>query len=104
VLTPTEFPPLDATVIIKALAVGLDLSTLPLTSNLKPARVHIAQPYAITNPIWIDVDGNGWTPPRPPLPASPKARSTYTGLPPDTAPEPAPDVRARFDALPELSP
>ena len=33
VLSPTEFPPLDATVLIKALAVGLDLSALPLTSN-----------------------------------------------------------------------
>jgi hypothetical protein len=92
VLSPTEFPPLDATVIIKALSVGLDLSTLPLTSNLRPARIHISQPYAITNPIWIDIDGNGWTPPRPPLPGK---------LAPAAPP---PDVRAQFDALPEVSP
>ena len=91
VLTPTEFPPLDATVVIKALSIGLDLSALPLTSKLRPARVHTSTPYAITNPIWIDVDGNGFTPPKPPLPARPAG-----GAPPD--------IRARFDALPEVSP
>jgi hypothetical protein len=90
-LTPTEFPPLDATVLIKALAVGLDLSALPLTSSLRPSRIHIQTPYAITNPIWIDVDGNGWTPPKPPLGRTfaPAGRS--------------PDVRAQFEALPEIS-
>jgi len=91
-LTPTEYPPVDATVVIKALAVGLDLSTLPLTSNLKPNRIHIQTPQAITNPIWIDVDGNGWTPPKPPL----VRRRAPAG--------PAPDVRAQFEALPEISP
>ncbi|HEX2691822.1 MAG TPA: CehA/McbA family metallohydrolase [Kofleriaceae bacterium] len=91
-LTPTEFPPLDATVMIKALSVGLDLSALPLTGNLKPPRVHVSTPYAITNPIWIDVDGNGWTPPKPPLP-----RTRASAAPP-------PDVRAQFDALPEITP
>jgi hypothetical protein len=91
-LTPTEFPPLDATVMIKALSVGLDLSALPLTGNLKPPRVHVSTPYAITNPIWIDVDGNGWTPPMPPLP-----RTRASAAPP-------PDVRAQFDALPEITP
>ena len=90
-LTPTEFPPLDATVIIKALSVGLDLSTLPLTSKLRPSHTHIQTPYAITNPIWIDVDGDGWTPPKPPLSRKPAAAA------------PPPDVRARFDALPEVS-
>ena len=55
-------------------------------------QIHITTPYAITNPIWIDVDGNGWTPPRPPLP------------PPGGSARPSPDVRAQFDALPEVSP
>ena len=91
VVSAIEFPPLDATVIIKALAVGLDLSALPLTSKLAPSHVHTSTPYAITNPIWIDVDGNGWTPPKPPLGRLPAAAG------------PAPDVRARFDALPQVS-
>jgi hypothetical protein len=90
VLTPTELPPLDASVIINALSVGLDLSSLPLVSKLKPSRVHTQTPYAITNPIWVDVDGNGWTPPKPPLARTPASVA------------PAPDVRARFEALPDV--
>ncbi|MBX3159409.1 MAG: CehA/McbA family metallohydrolase [Deltaproteobacteria bacterium] len=93
VLTPTELPPLDATVVIQALSIGLDLGSLPIASNLKPQRTHISTPYAITNPIWIDVDGNGWTPPKPPLPKKTAAR-----------PAALPDIRAQFDALPEVSP
>jgi hypothetical protein len=95
VLTPTEFPPLDATIIIGALASGingLDLSTLPIANPIKPVRVHPSTPYAITNPIWIDIDGNGWTAPKPPLPMTRKAPPTR------------PDVRSQFDALPEVSP
>jgi Carboxypeptidase regulatory-like domain len=92
VLTPTEFPPLDATVIIQALSIGLDLSALPLTAALKPVRTHFSTPYAITNPIWIDIDGNGWTPPKMALPKR---------LPPRGR---LPDVRAQFDSLPEISP
>jgi len=91
VVSPVELPPLDATVLIKALSHGLDLSALPLTSSLKPSSVHIVTPYAITNPIWIDVDGNGWTAPKPSLPRR------------VAPPAPPPDVRARFAALPEIS-
>jgi hypothetical protein len=94
VLSPTEFPPLDATVIIQALSVGLDLSTLPIASSLKPNRVHQSTPYAITNPIWIDIDGNGWTPPKSPLPMKRKSPDKPAALP---------DVRSQFDALPEVS-
>jgi predicted GNAT family acetyltransferase len=90
VISPVEFPPLDATIILGALSAGLDLSALPITSNLKPQRIHTATPYAITNPIWIDRDGNGWTPPKP-------------ALPKQFAPQGSrPDVRAQFDALPEV--
>ncbi|HEX5060444.1 MAG TPA: CehA/McbA family metallohydrolase [Kofleriaceae bacterium] len=92
VISAVEFPPLDATIILGALSAGLDLSALPITSALKPQRLHTATPYAITNPIWIDRDGNGWTPPKPPLP-----KKLVT-------PGSRPDVRAQFDALPEVSP
>ncbi len=87
VLTPTEFPPLDLSAVIASLGVGLDLSALPLASKLKPEAVHPQRPYAITNPIWIDVDGNGWTPPKSPLLRRP------------AEPRPRPDVRAQFEAL-----
>ncbi len=93
VISPVEFPPLDATIIINALSAGFDLSTLPIASALKPQRIHTATPYAITNPIWIDRDGSGWTPPK--------------GALPQAAPNPPglrPDVRDQFEALPEISP
>jgi len=92
VSTPVELPPLDATVIIQALSAGLDLSSLPVTAKLKPDQLHTSTPYAITNPIWVDVDGNGWRAPKQALPRiAPPSRSR-------------PDVRDAFDALPELSP
>ncbi len=92
VVSPTEFPPLDATVIIQALSVGLDLSTLPLASKLKPERVHTITPFAMTNPIWIDIEGNGWTPPKPALPKLAPPRG------------PLPDVRDQFRAAPQAAP
>jgi hypothetical protein len=92
VVSAVEYPPLDATVIITALSAGLDLSALPIASNLKPGVVHQTLPFAITNPIWIDIDGNGWTAPKAALPrvAGPA--------------QPRPDVRSQFDALPEFTP
>ncbi len=87
VLTATEFPPIDVGVVISALGAGLDLSALPAQSNLKPANTHTQKPFAITNPIWIDVAGDGWTPPRPPLP-----QRTF-------APRARPDVRTQFEQL-----
>ena len=92
VISPVEFPPLDATIILGALSAGFDLSTLPVTAKLRPNRIHTATPYAITNPIWIDRAGDGFTPPKPPLPQR-------------VAPaKKLPDVRAQFDALPEVTP
>ncbi|MEO8842885.1 MAG: CehA/McbA family metallohydrolase [Kofleriaceae bacterium] len=91
--SPTEFPPLDVGAIITSLSSGLNLSSLPLTSPLKPRQLHYSTPYAITNPIWIDSNGDGqWTPPKPPFATKQAPRGA------------APDVRAQFDALPEFSP
>jgi len=91
--SPTEFPPLDISSIITALAAGLDLSSLPFASKLKPLQLHYSKPYAITNPIWIDTNSDGqFTPPKPPF-ATRKAPVVTTH----------PDVRAQFDSLPEVS-
>jgi hypothetical protein len=98
VVSPTELPPLDATVIINALTaggsgLGFDLSQLPIASKLKPERLHQTTPYAITNPIWIDTDGNGWTPPKAPFSSRVKPVS-----------EARPDVRQQFEKLQEIAP
>jgi hypothetical protein len=88
IVAPVEVPGLDASILIKALSSGLDLGALPLTAKLKPADTHSVYPYAITNPIWIDVDGGGWKSPKPPL------RSVASGgRPAATA---APSVRDQF--------
>ncbi|HEX4451112.1 MAG TPA: CehA/McbA family metallohydrolase [Kofleriaceae bacterium] len=88
----TEFPPLDVSVIIGALATGIDLSSLPIAAKLKPPPLHYSRPYAITNPMWIDTNGDGkWTPPKPPLPATLEGSGASA------------DVRQQFDALPEVS-
>jgi hypothetical protein len=95
VVSPTELPPLDATVIISALTSGLgggglDLSNaVPIASKLKPEKLHVSSPYAITNPIWIDFDNDGkWTPNKPAFVSRTQPVS-----------EDRPDVRAQFDAL-----
>ncbi len=85
VVAPVEVPGLDATVLIKALSSGLDLGGLPVAAKLKPADTHAVYPYAITNPIWVDVDGGGWTPPKPPLPKRAKPSGNAV-----------PDVREQF--------
>ena len=88
----TEFPPLDVSVIIGALASGIDLSSLPIAAKLKPPPLHYSKPYAITNPIWVITNGGTtWTPPQPPLPATLEGSGASM------------DVRAAFDALPEVS-
>lgn len=61
--TPVEFPPVQlADVVTDA------LSDLPTVSDFLPAGVPIPRtgavmPFAVTNPIWVDVDGSGFTPP-----------------------------------------
>jgi hypothetical protein len=92
VVSATEFPPLDVSVIIGALASGIDLSSLPIAAKLKPPPLHFSKPLAITNPIFIDTNGDGkWTPPKPPLPDQLEGSNARM------------DVRDAFDALPEVS-
>jgi hypothetical protein len=89
VVTAKEFEPLDASVVIKALGAGLDLSGLTPTGSLKPDKTEIVRPYAITSPIWVDIDGGGWLAPRPALS---RERAPQTAA--------VPDLRDVFAALP----
>ncbi len=94
IVTPREFEGLDATVVIKALGAGFDLSGLAPTGALQPSKTLRVTPLAFTSPIWVDVDGGGWTPPRPPLPdrAARQAPTQEPGV--------VPDVRDAFSRLP----
>lgn len=94
VVPATEFEPLDVGVLFQALAVGIDLSSLPLAGKLRPDATEVLKPFAMTSPIWIDVDGGGFTPPKPPLPR------TTRGVSADAArgERQLPDVREAFRA------
>ena len=92
VLTPTEFPPLDATIIIGALSVGLDLSALPLTAKLKPVRTHFSTAVR-------DHQSDLARHRRQRLDAAADRRSRASATT-----RPRPDVRAQFDALRRSSP
>ena len=92
VVTAKEFEPLDASVVIKALGAGIDLSGLS-PGNLKPDRTVVTTPFAITSPIWVDVDGGGWQSPATPLSREAPAPTAAT-----------PDLRDVFRALPGAVP
>src|SRR5262249_37506017 len=94
VVPPQEFEPLNVDQVINSLGAGLDLTGLAPSGNLKPRRTSIITPEAMTNPIWVDHDGNGrCDPPRAPLANAPSPSAT------DNA-----DVRRAFAALPEVNP
>lgn len=57
---PNEVPPLQFTDVIGSLGSSLGLATLE--GALQPALTFVTTPYALTNPIYIDADGNGWQP------------------------------------------
>ncbi len=53
-----EVPPLQFTDVIGALGASFGLGSNP--DALKPALISIATAYAITNPIYVDAQGDGW--------------------------------------------
>jgi len=61
--TPVELPALQLQdVVIEALGSVEAIGSL-LGESVDFPRTFPTYPYAITNPIWVDVDGGGWTPP-----------------------------------------
>ena len=56
-LVPNEVPPLQFSDVINTIGVELALGTPP--NALQPAKVNATKPYALTNPIWLDGDGDG---------------------------------------------
>jgi hypothetical protein len=58
VLTPLEIPSLQVADAVGGIAGAFGISLNPF-GNLQPNRVTVAYPYAFTNPIFIDADGDG---------------------------------------------
>ncbi|HVO30334.1 MAG TPA: CehA/McbA family metallohydrolase, partial [bacterium] len=93
VVVPQELKALSATEVIGALGKAMDLSALDPWGNLRPARVYQANPYALTNPVWIDHNGNGAF--DAPLAALKQKKPAK--------PPPPPDLREIFRRLPEVA-
>ena len=61
--TPVEWPAIQLQdLVIEALGSVEAVGSL-LGSAVQQPRTFPTHPYAITNPIWVDVDGTGWDPP-----------------------------------------
>ncbi len=60
VVTPQEFPPFQASNVLEGLGDSIDVSSfLGPDTQLRPQLTYPMTPFAITSPIWVDVDGNG---------------------------------------------
>jgi hypothetical protein len=64
---PNEVPPLQFTDVIGSLGSSLGLATLE--GALQPALTFVTTPYALTNPIYVDADGDGTVSPSATIPA-----------------------------------
>ena len=69
---PNEVPPLEFSDVIGALgsSFGIDFGG----GALSPTMVYRATPFALTNPIWVDADGDGEVAPSMPLPDLPSSQ------------------------------
>lgn len=91
VVTGLEEPPLTLASAIGSLGQSFGIAENPL-GTLTPDLTHAVYPYAITNPIWVDLAGDGFAAPGlPPVPAA--ARGAVA---PAKSYFPPNDVRAIF--------
>ena len=75
---PNEVPPLQFTDVIGAL--GSSFGVASKADALKPTQIVVTSPYALTNPVWVDVDGDGKVTPGLGLP-DPAHASTHRDRP-----------------------
>jgi hypothetical protein len=63
VFTPVEFPPIFLEDVVTGALAGIGLSDF-LSEAVPVPRAFPIHPYALTNPIWVNADGDGeFTPP-----------------------------------------
>lgn len=61
-VTPREVPSIQVSDALGSIASAFGFSLSPFGA-LKPSEVTVAKPYAFTNPVFIDVEGDGWKAP-----------------------------------------
>ena len=87
---PNEVPPLQFTDVVNAIGGSFGLGS---AGGLEPALVFQTTPYALTNPVWIDFDGDGEVAPARELPVPGERRSHRSDVagpgPAEVAPPPS---------------
>jgi hypothetical protein len=73
VIYPNEIPPLQFTDVIGSIGSAFGLGSDE--GALEPALTFVTSPYALTNPIWLDADGDGVITPTRDLPIPGAART-----------------------------
>lgn len=61
VVPPLELPPQLLTEAVGAIGGSFGFGPGPIDA-LRPSEVRAFTPYAITNPVWVDIEGDGFTP------------------------------------------
>lgn len=63
VFTPVEIPYVDLQIIVSEALGDVDAVSSLIGDSPALPRVYPVYPFALTNPIWVDVDGDGWVAP-----------------------------------------
>lgn len=63
VFSPVEYPPVQLQDVVLDALSGVPAISAFLSPAIPVPRSGPVVPYALTNPIWVDVDGGDWTPP-----------------------------------------
>lgn len=61
--TPVEYPPVYLQDVVSEALSGVDAVSNLLSALPPHPRQYSVYPYALTNPIYVDIDGDGWDPP-----------------------------------------
>ncbi len=63
VFTPVEMPQIELQMVVTEALSGVDAVSSLLSPAIPIPRTYPVLPFALTNPIWVDVGGDGWVPP-----------------------------------------
>lgn len=63
VFTPVEMPPIELDAVVTEALVGVEAVANLIEPGIPIPQIHPVMPFALTNPIWVDRDGNGFDAP-----------------------------------------